>query len=926
MADLSYTVTVNTQQAQAQLQRLQGSINTTGQVARTLGGVLATLTAGLGVREIVQASSAWTDLNSRLRNATGSSESALVALRAITDTARSTFTSVEATSEAFLRNASTLNALGLTTKEQINLSEALTNALAVSGTTGQQAESVMNALSKAFATGKLQGDNFNSVVENGDRLTRALADGLGVSVLQLRELATTGQLTTGRVIEALTSQMARLRQEAEDMPATIRDGFTVLGNSLRELLGAIDQASGGSESLGNILVSVADSIRSLARNAEEMRNAVIIITEFAKRALELGALVLTLTLLGRAFGLLRAGVTALQTGLTRLREAKASLAKTAGSLISQFRAVWREGAITNRTIEGLQKRFKFLGQGLSLITQGLGVFAVALAAVVQSVRAFFGAQEKINEANQKATQSTKTLTQAQIDAQEEERKRLAGLLIAAQEAAKYAQAMTEITEVINRQTRGYRDNFKSQLDSIKAQNSAMNQSQAQQKLSLALQEAENTFLRQRLALQDQLRDAIRDSAAESGKDEEARIRASASIPVLRQALESLNQQYRDQRQAITGLLAVQEEYTRIRELQTFATQQAQRAEDELIRIQRDMARGSMSEIEQAYARIRDAADDSARAAIRAEEARRGAPLNAAEIENYYRVARVGVERLQAVTAAHIRQQRSFAEGWKRAYREYADAATNASRRAEEMFRKTMQGMEDLIVNFARTGKFEWKGFIDSILEELLRSQVRELMASVFNPSGGIFGGLGDLFGTIMGGGRGGTQQRGNSPSQPLYVQQVGGAGSALGNIFGGGQPSTATPGFGGGQDGSFLGSIGNVIGNIGSGIGKVASTIGSGIGNVVSTVASGVGNFARSLFGGFFANGGMLPAGKFGVVGERGPELITGPANITPMTGTQVTYNINAVDAQSFQALLARDPQLIFALTEQGRKSFAGAR
>lgn len=41
------------------------------------------------------------------------------------------------------------------------------------------------------------------------------------------------------------------------------------------------------------------------------------------------------------------------------------------------------------------------------------------------------------------------------------------------------------------------------------------------------------------------------------------------------------------------------------------------------------------------------------------------------------------------------------------------------------------------------------------------------------------------------------------------------------------------------------------------------------------------------LFAGFFADGGFIPAGRFGVVGEEGPELISGPANITPMGGGQ---------------------------------------
>jgi len=39
-----------------------------------------------------------------------------------------------------------------------------------------------------------------------------------------------------------------------------------------------------------------------------------------------------------------------------------------------------------------------------------------------------------------------------------------------------------------------------------------------------------------------------------------------------------------------------------------------------------------------------------------------------------------------------------------------------------------------------------------------------------------------------------------------------------------------------------------------------------------------------------------------------------------------VIYNINAVDAPSFQAMIARDPSFLYAVTEQGRKSLPGTR
>ena len=95
----------------------------------------------------------------------------------------------------------------------------------------------------------------------------------------------------------------------------------------------------------------------------------------------------------------------------------------------------------------------------------------------------------------------------------------------------------------------------------------------------------------------------------------------------------------------------------------------------------------------------------------------------------------------------------------------------------------------------------------------------------------------------------------------------------------------------------------------------------------------GGGSFLGSLFGGFFADGGTLGAGKWGIAGENGPEIIKGPAqvvNAQQMAGaaaaTNITYNIQAVDAASFKSMVARDPEFIYSVTEQGRRGMPGRR
>jgi lambda family phage tail tape measure protein len=85
------------------------------------------------------------------------------------------------------------------------------------------------------------------------------------------------------------------------------------------------------------------------------------------------------------------------------------------------------------------------------------------------------------------------------------------------------------------------------------------------------------------------------------------------------------------------------------------------------------------------------------------------------------------------------------------------------------------------------------------------------------------------------------------------------------------------------------------------------------------------------LFG--FANGGYPPLNQPSIVGERGPELFVpqsagkiipnhalgGGTSVVNNT-TAVNYSIQAVDASSFRSLVARDPEFIHNVVEQGRR------
>lgn len=191
----------------------------------------------------------WTDLNARVNRFSGSVQGTTKVMDRLLSIAQRTYAPLESISNIYLENAFSLEQLGKSTEQTLDYTEALTNALVVSGAKGQRQEAVISAMSKAMLEGKLAGDNWNTVLTQGGRVVEAITAKTGKSLTELKQMAAAGQLSSDTVFSALTEQLDMLREEADAMPATIGDAFTRLENQLIKTVGTWDQKLGLSSSI-----------------------------------------------------------------------------------------------------------------------------------------------------------------------------------------------------------------------------------------------------------------------------------------------------------------------------------------------------------------------------------------------------------------------------------------------------------------------------------------------------------------------------------------------------------------------------------------------------------------------------------------------------------------------------------------------------
>lgn len=116
-----------------------------------------------------------------------------------------------------------------------------------------------------------------------------------------------------------------------------------------------------------------------------------------------------------------------------------------------------------------------------------------------------------------------------------------------------------------------------------------------------------------------------------------------------------------------------------------------------------------------------------------------------------------------------------------------------------------------------------------------------------------------------------------------------------------------------------IGGKGGLLGGLMSSVGNFFGGNSSG---GFSSLISGIG----SMFGGFFADGGTLKAGQFGIVGERGPELAfagSRPMQISPNNSAPVTVNMNiqTPDVQGFRQSQSQITADMARAIERGRRN-----
>lgn len=245
--------------------QIAGMAKTYGLLASSVKSVIA----GISLNQVIAKSDEFVSLQNRLKLVTKSQDELAQASQATFLIAQRTAATWDSSAMIYQRFADNSDKLGISLSKTAELTETVSKAISISGGSAASADAALVQFGQALASGVLRGEEFNSIAEQAPGLLKAIAQGLGVNVGQLRAMAADGKLTGDVLVASLSKAKPYIDDLFSKTDFTISQSFTKLNNELIKFVGEASTSSGAS-------ILLADGISTLADNLDKTTNILMV--------------------------------------------------------------------------------------------------------------------------------------------------------------------------------------------------------------------------------------------------------------------------------------------------------------------------------------------------------------------------------------------------------------------------------------------------------------------------------------------------------------------------------------------------------------------------------------------------------------------------------------------------------------------------
>lgn len=218
--------------------------------------------------KLQQVSEEFTLLQARVTRLSSGAEEGAKSFQQLVNIASVSGASLGDTVNLWQQLTATLKTVGATNSDVNRLVLTLQKIGTIGGSSSQEMANALRQFMQSVAAGRIQAEEFNSVLEQMPELARQIAAGMGVPYDQLRQLMLAGKLDIGEVLAAIEKQSGEVNQQFETMPRTVTQATNALITQFGVAISKIDNAIGASRYLAKLLDQTALSISLATGNAD----------------------------------------------------------------------------------------------------------------------------------------------------------------------------------------------------------------------------------------------------------------------------------------------------------------------------------------------------------------------------------------------------------------------------------------------------------------------------------------------------------------------------------------------------------------------------------------------------------------------------------------------------------------------------------
>ena len=271
MADVaSLVVKVSTEGAEAAQIELDKLGKTAGNAEKSVGGLASSMKtlgaiASVGAmatlaKEAIKIADSMNLLDGRLKLATSSLEEFTSQQKELFNISKASFSELKGITDLYIKLDPALKRLGASTQAVNAVTSSFAKGLQVGGASAQESASAILQFSQAMGSGVLRGEEFNAIAEASPKLMKYMADGMGVPITAMRQLAQDGKLTADVVSIALLKMTQDIDKDFKELPITIGKAFTNIKTDLSKLSQEFDKTSGITKTLSDLMVDLSDDL------------------------------------------------------------------------------------------------------------------------------------------------------------------------------------------------------------------------------------------------------------------------------------------------------------------------------------------------------------------------------------------------------------------------------------------------------------------------------------------------------------------------------------------------------------------------------------------------------------------------------------------------------------------------------------------